>query len=176
MNAKSLIIHLVMFVLMVVLISACGSPTPPSPIPETIAKEPTPIPVKPTGTNPNLPVLEVTFNGTECKYLGPDRVPQGKVSIVFINQTEVKSGFGLVQFEDGYTWEDFMEYLGPPGSEHSGIPADSGGELFEFRTVPAGETKDFGIFLIAGDYGIYCTIPLPFPERMWSGAPFAVEN
>ena len=86
MKTKGFFIQVVIFVLMVVLICACGpAQASPTPIPPTATAEPTPIPVKPTVTTASPPVFDITFDGNECKIVGPDTIPQGKVTLIMHN-------------------------------------------------------------------------------------------
>ena len=123
MKTKSLFIQVFVFVMMVVLICACGpAQASPTPIPPTATAEPTPIPVKPTVTTASPPVIEVTFDGDECKIVGPDTIPQGKVTFIMHNPGDEEYRVDVIRFDEDKTWDELVENFGPPGSERSGIP------------------------------------------------------
>jgi len=60
---------------------------------------------------------EVTFNGENCNYEGPEVIREGKV-VFSLNKTtsEGNVGFNLYKHEDGYKWQDVLDYYGEPGS------------------------------------------------------------
>ena len=176
MKTKSLFIQMVVYVSMVVLICACGpAQASPTPMPPTATSVPTPIPVKPTVPTANLPVLEITFDGNECNIVGPDTIPQGKVTFIMHNPGDEELRVDIIRFDEDKTWDELVEYFGPPGSERSGIPfwADYAGE----GVADAGQTSEYSVFLLKGEYGLDCILwSMGHPGRHWVGAPLTVEN
>ena len=176
MKTKGFFIQVVIFVLMVALISACGpAQASPTPIPPTATAEPTPIPVKPTVTTASPPVFDITFDGNECNIVGPDTIPQGKVTLIMHNPSDEEYWVDITRISEGKTWDDLVEYFGPPGSEHSGIPfwAEWAGEGLAY----AGQTTEYSPFLVKGEYGLDCVLGgYPLPGRHWIGGPLTVEN
>jgi hypothetical protein len=176
MKTKGFFIQVVIFVLMVVLICACGpAQASPTPIPPTATAEPTPIPVKPTVTTASPPVFDITFDGNECKIVGPDTIPQGKVTLIMHNPGDEEYRVFIFGFGEGNTWDDLVEYYGPPGSERSGPPFWAGlaGEGIAY----AGQTTEYSPFLLEGEYGLDCILwRMGHPGRHWIGMPLTVEN
>jgi hypothetical protein len=176
MKTKGFIIQVVVYVLMVVLIWAC-SPAQASltSIPPTATAEPTPIPVKPTVTISSLPVLDITFDGNECNIVGPDTIPQGKVTLTMHNSGDEEYWVGITDLGEGKTWDDLVEYFGPPGSESSGPPVWSKGTAGLGNAI-AGQTSEYSPFLLKGEYGLDCHLYRFGADRIWVGAPLTVEN
>ena len=176
MKTKRLFIQMVVYVLMVVLICACGpAQVSPTPMPPTATAEPTPIPVKPTVTTASPPVIDITFDGDECNIVGPDTIPQGKVTFIMHNPGDEELRVDIIRFDEDKTWDELVEYFGPPGSERSGIPfwAEYAGE----GVTDAGQTSEYSVFLLKGEYGLDCILwNMGHPGRHWVGAPLTVEN
>jgi hypothetical protein len=176
MRTKSFFIQVVVFVLIVVLICACGSAqASPTPMPPTATAEPTTIPVKPTVTTASLPVLDITFDGDECKIVGPDTIPQGKVTLKMHNRGDEEYWVGITDLGEGKTWDDLVEYFGPPGSERSGPPDWAEGTAGLGKAI-AGQTSEYSPFLLKGEYGLDCHLYRYGADRIWVGAPLTVEN
>ena len=176
MKTKSLFIQVFVFVMMVILIWACGpAQASPTPIPPTATAEPTPIPVKPTETTASLPVLDITFDGDECIIVGPDTIPQGKVTFIMHNPGDEEYIVDVIRFDEDKTWDDFVEFFGPPGSERSG--GSFWMELAGEGVADAGQTSEYSPFLVKGGYGLDCVLGgYPLPGRHWIGGPLTVEN
>lgn len=177
MKTKSLFIQVVVYVLMVILICACGpAQASPTPIPPTATAEPTPIPVKPTVTTASPPIFDITFDGNECNIVGPETIPQGKVTLIMHNLGDEELRVDIIEIiDEGKTWDDFVEFFGPPGSEKSGgsFWMQRAGEGVAF----AGQTSEYSPFLMKGEYGLDCVLwSMGHPGRHWIGAPLTVEN
>jgi len=167
---------MVVYVLMVVLICACGpAQASPTPIPPTATAEPTPIPVKPTVTTASPPVFDITFDGNECNIVGPETIPQGKVTLTMHNSGDEEYWVGITDLGEGKTWDDLVEYFGPPGSESSGLPVWSKGTAGLGKAI-SGQTSEYSPFLLKGEYGLDCHLYRFGADLIWVGAPLTVEN
>ena len=62
------------------------------------------------------PMIEVTFDGKECTMNGPSRIPVGGFVLKFNNLTDHSATPWLSRHYPGKTWQDVLDFLGPPGS------------------------------------------------------------
>ncbi len=65
------------------------------------------------------PMIEVSFDGTECTVRGPSEVPVGTQVFKFINSTGHIAIPWVARNYPGKTWQDALDEIGTPGSEVS---------------------------------------------------------
>ena len=170
MDLKRFYNNLVVIVLVVILISGCSSIKPsPTLIPTT---QPTSQSAKPTTTSEGLPVIEVTFSGEECSYLGPETIPTGKVSLLLHNPGDEDYWAVLAFWPEDKTLEDVVAHFGPPGTAKN-PPMWLDGAT---NSAYAGETTERSLFLLPGEYVLLCVLPDPLPMRHWMGPSVTVEK
>ena len=112
MNPKNRSVVLFSMIVALVLLAACATPQP------TATMVPTPAPtVIPTDTPPAATEADfgitVTFDGDQCIYHGPERVPAGQIPIVLDvkDQTVYEVyGVGALTVDEGKTIEDIMAW------------------------------------------------------------------
>ena len=160
------------------MVSACArsAPTPtslpPTRPPATPASTDTPKPAPFTPT-PEVPVVDLTFDGQSCQYEGPEVVHEGKLVIV-VNDLTDDPAFHMHVFkiDEGKTWQDMLDYIGEPGTYVPPVPWASSvgiGALVEDNPNARRFT------LTPGMHGIVCALHNGGPEGIWPAAPFEVS-
>jgi hypothetical protein len=112
MNRKNRFVVLFSMAVVLALLAACGAPEP------TATMVPTPEPADvPTDTPPELADanarITVTFDGDECAYEGPDKVPAGQISVVLDveDQTDHEEyGVQTLTMDEGHTLRELVSY------------------------------------------------------------------
>jgi hypothetical protein len=61
-------------------------------------------------------MTEVSFNGTECSFAGPGEIPVGNLITKFTNDTGHIATPWLGRCYPGKTWQDLLDWIGPPGA------------------------------------------------------------
>ena len=60
--------------------------------------------------------LIVTFDGSSCKYDGPQVIREGEITMITDNISDSPVGLDLAKLDDDKTWQDMLDYIGEPGS------------------------------------------------------------
>jgi hypothetical protein len=60
--------------------------------------------------------LIVTFDGSSCKYDGPQVIREGEITMIMNNLSDSPVGLDLAKLDDDKTWQDMLDYIGEPGS------------------------------------------------------------
>ena len=174
---------LVLIATALVMISACASaptatPVPPTPVPPT-SVPPTP---QPTDSGPltcervSGPCLEVWFNEEEgCRYTCPSVMPPGTMTIILHNETDSPAMLRIGWMDEGYTYDDWLELLGPT------LPTVAHGPTWWHPTntplAEAGESKQNVKPVEAGTFFWVCLQPPPAaPWLVWGSGTFTVEE
>jgi hypothetical protein len=101
--------HLFFLLLVVLIVSACGS------------SQQTHTSASPTKIQEDVIITgEVTFNGNECFYAGPTELQTGKYSFILDDTSEMNlKNFGLwvIRFEEGKTLQDIINLQEEPGDD-----------------------------------------------------------
>jgi hypothetical protein len=133
MNTENRFVVLFSMAVVLVLLAACGAPQPtattvPAPAPPAtpMARPATPT-VKPAG-------ITVTFEGDECVYHGPGRVPAGRVQMVLDVKDQTAHDLyevGVLTVDEGKTLEDIIAWPASAnmpvwGHDHGSVEAAQG--------------------------------------------------
>jgi hypothetical protein len=92
MNIRKIVVKSFVFIILLVLISACGSREEP---------------VEAVGVDG----LTVTFEPESCRYEGPAVIQAGEVKVIYDNRTEKIINDDVRLIPDGYTWQEYVEIL-----------------------------------------------------------------
>lgn len=92
MNIHKIIVTSLVFILLLVLISACTSREEPV---EAVAVD----------------ELTVTFESEACRYEGPAVIHAGEVKLIYDNRSEKRADDDVRLIPEGYTWQDYVEIL-----------------------------------------------------------------
>ncbi|MCJ7566858.1 MAG: hypothetical protein MUO58_04900 [Anaerolineales bacterium] len=60
--------------------------------------------------------LTVTFDGSSCKYDGPQVIREGEITMIMNNLSDSPVFVDLARLDDDKTWQDMLDYIGEPGS------------------------------------------------------------
>jgi hypothetical protein len=120
------------------------------------------------------PVIDVFFDGTVCAVDGPSEVPTGGLVVRFTNAT----GPGHLttpwvgRLYEGKTWQDYVDWLGAPGSYHSDTPEwyVIPGILRQAWESPTVSYRQYNL-TVAGEYNLTMEYP---GEHWYACAPFYV--
>ena len=119
--------------------------------------------------------IVLTFDGETCRYEGPDVVTEGEVTITLVNETDFEASLWMVKLDEGRTWQELLDYIGPPGTSVEPPPWSSG----NFLASKLPDNPDATVYkLNEGLYGICCcTCNELFKENkgVWPGAAFEVR-
>jgi hypothetical protein len=172
--------------LALVLLTGCAAaetanPEPTfTPLPPTSIPEPTVTPLPPTATleprsceDVDGNCIDVSFDGEECTYSGPEFVQPGPVMFVYHNQSGGVTGMVLGRLEEGKTWDDVLDGLGPPGTERT-VVLPFLIWMMELETQ-SGESSAQEMDITAGTYYWVCYKDA-WPIPVWAGATLIVEN
>jgi lysophospholipase L1-like esterase len=173
MNTKNRMVVLLSMTVVLALLAACGSPEPTATTVPT--SEP---PVIPTDTPP-APAeanagITVTFEGGQCVFHGPERVPAGEISIVLDvrDQTAHESyGVQTLTMDEGHTLEELVPY-----QQEISFPLwahDHG-----FIEAAQGTTQERTIVLFGGPLFLTCftkTADETQPEYAGISGPIEIE-
>jgi hypothetical protein len=77
-------------------------------------------------------VPQLTFDGSDCVYAGPEEMTAGAVAVELVNESDGLANVGVVLLDEGKTVQDFVDALGP---EPSRGPAESW--VFDIEPHPA---------------------------------------
>jgi hypothetical protein len=101
-------------------------------------------------------VPQLTFNGSDCRYEGPEEVTAGVVAVEYVNDSDGTSSVLVALLDEGTTAQDVIadddETAGPFQIERRGL-SDMGGQ----DPASAGETVLWEAGLAAGEYFVTCT-------------------
>jgi hypothetical protein len=92
MNIRKIVVTSFVFIILLVLISTCGSKE------ESVEAV-------------SVDELTVTFESESCRYEGPTVIQAGEVKIIYDNRTEKKANDDVRLIPDGYTWQEYVEIL-----------------------------------------------------------------
>lgn len=166
---------LVIFGVMFVLLTGCGTAPP-----ETPTLEPTTILVPPTNTHEPISCdavqgvcIELTFDGDSCLYEGPISIESGPIAFIYQNESEVFAATNLVKITDGKTLQDHIDHIGDEPSE--ALKPDWAVEIpGVFAEIEPGESHFWEGVL---DPGIYDSVCFRFePWGVWRGSDLIVED
>jgi hypothetical protein len=118
--------------------------------------------------------IVLTFDGETCKYDGPSVVTEGEVTIILNNETEYELDLWAARLDEGRTWQEMLDYIGPPGSSVE-LPSWSDGTMIA-ADVP-GNPNATVYQLREGLYGISCCTcgEIKGPRGVWPGASLEVR-
>lgn len=177
----------------------CAAPTPPSATPTTappvdLAATPSlnptlsPVPtirftrtptLKPTSDLiPTLiamgPMIAVTFDGLDCKVDGPTTLVIGDQVFKFTYTTDGQAFLGLARNYPGKSWQDVLNFLGEPGSQHDTFPVWIS-MLGYKKSVYESSSVHYYLFefTVAGEYHMIAEYPR---GSWWPCGPFSVRT
>jgi len=161
--------YLIAGLLTISLVGCAGAATPaptPEPTPQPTVAPSTPEPVASPSPSPTALGVTVTFDGTDCNYIGPSIIPDGTVlRFQYVpDQEQGASYLDVYGVRPGTTPEDF----GPNGVGSVYEPPDwvfrstvawvhgTGAMLYTIESVKQG--KD-GVDYTVGGYHVACSTP-----------------
>ncbi len=103
---------------------------------------------------PKIFELNVTVNGNDCIYEGPDEFKAGPVILTFYNENDTESVFEFAYFDEGKITQEFIDYFNDPDSGH--WPSWANEYNYANARLHAGETKAFEFELDPGLYTFIC--------------------
>jgi hypothetical protein len=121
------------------------------------------------------PEIVLTFDGKTCHYDGPNVVREGEVTIVFNNKTKYEASMWAARLDEGRTWQEMLDYIGPPGAFVE-RPSWSDGTIMIAAKVP--DDPNATVYTLRkGLYAICCCTCLELygPRGVWPGAPLEVR-
>ncbi len=117
----------------------------------------------------------LTFDGSTCRYDGPEEVSAGEFTITLNNQSDREPSLWIIKLDEGRTWQQLLDYIGPPGSNvHP--PEWSTGSIM---MAPSAEDPNARILtLTEGIYALCCcTCYDPSgPRGVWPGTALQVTS
>jgi hypothetical protein len=165
---------LVLVCLGLVLLTGCAAA-------ETATPEPTLPPSPPTATleptsckDVDGSCIEVWFDAQECSHTGPEFAQPGPVTFIFRNQSSESAVLLLAKLDEDKTWNDVLDYLGPPGSKVSEGP--SWATMLDGSYAKPDESIMLHATFDIGTYYWICHINSPPPVSVWAGATLTVED
>jgi hypothetical protein len=159
MNSKNRFVVLFSMAVVLALSAACGAPQ------ATATKEPTSEPaIIPTDTPPGPAeanaVIIVTFEGDECVYEGPEKVPAGRISFV-LNVKDQKDyeeyGLAVLTLDEGKTFEDLDAWSStdqPPWTHLHGL----------LEQIPQGSQAERTVTAFEGPLFVVCFSAYPITK------------
>ncbi len=116
--------------------------------------------------------LEVTFDGTDCAFRGPETVSESNIRFLVDNQSATVVTLDVLRLEEGRSFDDLASHIDSGGSS-----ADLPSWAASVKATPAaaGEKTTFGMALSAGNYALVCLTGLPL-DGVQAVAPFTVEG
>lgn len=120
------------------------------------------------------PMIDVFFDGTECTVSGPTEVPTGNLVVRFTNASTADqlTTPWVGRLYPGKTWQDYVEWIGVPGSYHHETP-----EWFAIPTIVRQVTESSTVSYrqynldVVAEYNL--TVESP-GDHFWPCGPFNV--
>ncbi len=114
--------------------------------------------------------LEVTFDGTDCAFRGPETVSESNIKFLVDNQSATVVTLDVLRLEEGRSFDDLASHIDSEGSS-----ADLPGWAASVKATPAAarRTTTFGMALSAGNYALVCLTGLPL-DGVQAVAPITV--
>lgn len=119
--------------------------------------------------------IVLTFDGETCHYEGPEVVTEGDVTITLLNETDFEASLWMVKLDEGKTWQELLDYIGPPGTSVE-PPAWSSGNFIASKLPDKPNATLYT--LNEGLYGICCCTCNELSEQnrgVWPGALLEVR-
>jgi lysophospholipase L1-like esterase len=151
MSTENRLVVLFSMMVSLVLLAACGAPQPTATMVPTSAPAVAPTDAPPAPAEADVGIT-VTFEGDQCVYHGPERVPAGRISIVLdvTDQTAHEVyGVGALTVDEGKTLEDIIAI--PPE-----FPAPPWGHNHGYVDAARGAAQETHIILIEGPLYLVC--------------------
>ena len=120
------------------------------------------------------PEITLTFDGKSCVYDGPASIKEGEVTVTLENKSEYELSLWAFKIEDGKTWQEVLDYIGPPGSPVE--PPDWSDSMLA-RDVP--DKPNATLYTLkVGLYAICCCTceEILGPRGVWPGASLEVKK
>jgi hypothetical protein len=129
-----------------------------------------------TGCSSTIKPQEIvlTFDGKTCHYDGPNVITEGEVTIILNNETEYVASLWAARLDEGRTWQEMLDYIGPPGTSVE-LPSWSDGNMIAAK-VP--DNPNATVYTLReGLYAICCCTCWEFqgPRGVWPGASLDVK-
>ncbi len=117
--------------------------------------------------------LEITFDGTDCGFRGPETVSENNISVVVNNQAARVVTLEVLRLEEGRSFDDLASHIeGLEGPNHLPSWASS----ITANPAAAGEKTTFGLALTAGSYALACVTEPPLVVQAVAPFTVVVEN
>mgnify|MGYP001818885328 CR=1 FL=1 len=97
---------------------------------------------------------QLTFDGSDCVYDGPDDVTAGVVAVEFVNDSDANANVQVMLLDEGTTIQDYTDQFSPElhSSHFPPFASDMGGQ----PPAGAGERTTWEASLAAGQYIALC--------------------
>ncbi len=108
-----------------------------------------------TAANSVSEIPQLTFDGSDCVYEGPEDATAGVVAVEFVNDSDGLANVQVILLDEGTTVQDYVDQFSPDQGSSFVPPfaSDMGGQ----RPAAAGETITWEASLAAGQYVALCT-------------------
>ena len=117
------------------------------------------------------PIIEVSFDGTECKVTGDSEFPVGHLVTKFTNNSGYIATPWVARCYPDKTWQDVVDWIGPPGQVfHKETPPWLAlpGHGLSVSETPTVSYRQYDL-PIQADYGIWVEYP---SDYWWPCGPF----
>ena len=115
------------------------------------------------------PMIEVSFNGTECILNGPSEIPLGPLVVKFTNSTGHIATPWVARNYPGKTWEDILDWIDTHPSETPGWIAILGYD-FSVSETSTVSYRQYHLDLKAE----YHIVAESLTDQFWPCGPFLV--
>lgn len=145
---------------------------------ETATPEPSATPIVPTGTPGPTSCEEVegnclmvSFDGEHCTYHGPADLKSGPVTLIFLNESEARTGVHLLRHLGDETIQDAIDRIGEGPSP---LPQPGwANPVNDWQVIGSGEIYTWEGSLKPAIHSVVCGAPR---YGVWSGGGFTVEE
>jgi hypothetical protein len=99
-------------------------------------------------------IPQLTFDGSDCVYEGPEDATAGVVAVEFVNDSDRPANVQVMLLDQGTTVQDYTDQFSQdqPSSHYPPFASDMGGQ----PPATAGETITWKASLAAGQYVALC--------------------
>ncbi len=152
MKSKTKILITLLFILIAILLSACGGGEEVVDVVE-------------------VDELTVTFEPENCFYDGPEVIRQGELTVIFNNLTDSSVNLRIYKLDNGKTWQDFVHHY---SEKNIGISFPSWASIQSHKP----NIEDYRVMyfnLEPGLFAMTCGEMLEGTFAVWLASPLEVK-